>query len=108
MQSFVFQILVHLLKLKFHPSRGSRSHWRDEIGNFRVQLDRVLVSSPSLRAGRAELAEKEWQRAARLVCRGLSADGYAAEAAAAQLFTSADGYFDLDHEVLDPDWLPSD
>jgi len=105
-ESFVFQILVHLLKMKFHPNQGSRSHWRDEIDNFRAQLDRILVSSPSLRARRAELAPQEWQRTGLRFCRGLEDDGYPAEAALARLFTSNTEYFDLDAAVLEPDWFP--
>ena len=106
-KSFVFQILVHLLKMRFHPNTASRAHWRDEVGTFRAQLDQILTVSPSLRARRAELAATEWQRAARQVSRSLDDDGHAAEAAAVRAFTAGPGYFDLDTQVLDPEWLPA-
>ncbi|MDO9710047.1 DUF29 domain-containing protein [Paracraurococcus lichenis] len=105
-KSFLFQILVHLLKMKFHPDQQPRGHWRDEVGNFRAQLDIILSDSPSLRSRRAELASGEWRRAARQVSRSLEDDGHATAAADLRLFTADQAYFDLDRQVLDPDWLP--
>ncbi|MFZ4406071.1 MAG: DUF29 domain-containing protein [Paracraurococcus sp.] len=105
-KSFVRQILVHLLKTRFHPDQSPRGHWRDEIGNFRAQLDDIFTQSPSLRAHRAELASTEWQRAARQVWRGLDDDGHRAEAVEVRRLTAVPDYFDLDTQLLDLDWLP--
>ena len=105
-KSFLRQILIHLLKMRFHPDQLPRRHWRDEIANFRDQLDDIFTQSPSLRAHRDELASTEWQRAARQVWRALDDDGHPAEASELRQFTADAGYFDLDTQVLDPDWLP--
>jgi hypothetical protein len=104
--SLMRQVLVHLLKLSFHPDPMPRSHWHHEVGEFRLQLEDVLRISPSLRARREELASEVWDRAARQVCRDLAEEGHAAAAAEARAFTAAPPYFDLDREVLDEAWFP--
>lgn len=50
------QIMVHLLRMEFHPAVESRSHWAAEVMNFRSQLDVEFRDSPSLRARREEFA----------------------------------------------------
>ncbi|WP_149541223.1 DUF29 domain-containing protein [Siccirubricoccus phaeus] len=105
-QSLFRQVMAHLLKLQFHPEDTARPHWRGEVGEFRAQLEDVFAASPSLRARRAELAEKEWARAARIACRLLADEGHAMAAEAGRAFTAAPGYFELDAELLDPDWFP--
>lgn len=105
-KSFTRQILVHLLKLRFHPAQSFRAHWREEVDNFRNQLEDVFAASPSLRAQRSELAATEWQRAARQTIRKLEDEGFGREAAQIRQFTTGREYFDLDAQVLDPDWFP--
>ncbi|TCZ65890.1 DUF29 domain-containing protein [Roseicella aquatilis] len=105
-KNLIRQILVHLLKLHFHPDPLPRSHWQHEINEFRSQLDEVFEDSPSLRSRRAELASGAWQRAARQVCADLAEDGHASMAAAAKLFTAESDYFNLDGEVLEMGWFP--
>jgi hypothetical protein len=100
------QILVHLLKLRFHPDRLPAAHWREEVREFRAQLDDIFAASPSLRARRAELVAPVWRQAARAVAGRLDDEGHAAAAAELRRYVAEDGYFDLDREALDPDWLP--
>ncbi|MBX9700886.1 MAG: DUF29 domain-containing protein [Acetobacteraceae bacterium] len=105
--SLIRQILVHLLKLRFHPDPQPRRHWRLEVTEFRAQLDDIFRASPSLRARRLEVAESAWARAARQVRRDMQDDGHAKAAGETQDFTAEAPYFDLDREVLDEDWFPS-
>lgn len=105
-QSLVYQVLLHLLKLRHHPDQTACRHWQDEIDEFRETLGRHFEQSPSLKARRAELADKEWSRAARRFLHLLEREGHAPDAAAAALRTSSGPYFDLDAEVLNPDWFP--
>ncbi|MBV1799543.1 DUF29 domain-containing protein [Siccirubricoccus sp. G192] len=100
------QILVHLLKLRFHPDQQSRRHWQTETDEFRAAIEAVFEDSPSLRARRAELAGPVWARAARLFTRQFARDGHDAEAVRAWLSASDASYFDLDAEVLNADWFP--
>jgi hypothetical protein len=49
--SLLTRLLEHLLKLAYWESEklNNANHWRKEIRNFRVQLNRVLKDSPSLK-----------------------------------------------------------
>lgn len=105
-KSVICQILIHALKLGFHPAQVPHSHWREEIGNFRAQLDDVFALSPSLRPQRADIALAEWQRAARQAIRSLEDDGFVPEAARLRQFSAGREYFSLDTQVLNPDWFP--
>jgi Domain of unknown function DUF29 len=44
-QSFVEHIIEHLLKLEFSGLADSAEHWRDEIVEWRLQLDKTLTRS---------------------------------------------------------------
>jgi Domain of unknown function DUF29 len=46
-ESFVEQIIAHLLKLDYSGQAAPRSHWRAEILNFRHNIDRKIT--PSIR-----------------------------------------------------------
>jgi serine phosphatase RsbU (regulator of sigma subunit) len=105
-QSLIRQILIHLLKLAFHPDQRARAHWRQETREFRVQLESIFEASPSLQARRAELAAWAWARASRQVRDGLEDEDHAEAAAQVRSATSEAPYFDLDAEVLHPEWFP--
>ncbi len=105
-ESLIRQILIHLLRLRHHPDQAPWSHWRSEIREFRVQLDQVFETSPSLRARAHDLADRAWSRAARQVCADLEDEGHAEAAAGLKRATADAPYFDLDREVLDPGWFP--
>lgn len=106
-KSRIRQILVRLLKLRFHQDQRSRTHWQAEIDEFRASLETVFEDSPSLRARRIDLASAVWARAAELFVRQLVRDGYESDAILARLSTGGDPYFDLDSEVLNADWFPA-
>lgn len=106
-KSRIQQILVHLLKLRFHADQRNRTHWQSEIDEFRAALDGVFEDSPSLLARRSELAGPVWARAARLFIRQLSRDGHELGAVQAWLSAGDAPYFDLDTEVLNADWFPA-
>ena len=104
-ESFLHQIALHLLKLEMHPARTEHAaHWMGEIDNFRIELERRLEDSPSLRAQRADLYARAWTSAERAFRRQLERDapGRARDFAAAEA-----PRYDLDAEVLNPDWYPS-
>jgi Domain of unknown function DUF29 len=86
-QSLIYQILLHL----------------DE---FRETLGRYFEQSPPLKARRQELADREWVRAARRFLRLLEREGHVPDRAAAALPEGGGPCYDLDAEVLNPDWFP--
>lgn len=45
--SYLHNILLHLLKWQYQPSRRSRS-WENSIDNSRCQVERIINDSPSL------------------------------------------------------------
>ena len=100
------QILLHLLKLRVLPDPHPRSHWRREVNEFRTQLEQIFDTSPSLRSRRAELAAPVWRRAARQLARDLADEGQDQAATLVKRLEGDTPYFDLDREVLDPDWFP--
>ncbi len=104
--SLIEAILLHLLKLRFHPGQEARAHWRSELRGFRGQLADIFADSPSLRAQRGEIARPRWTRAARNFLDGLEDQGIDGRLAAASLGDPDQPYFDLDAEVLNEAWFP--
>jgi type II secretory pathway component PulM len=103
--SLIEKLLLHLLKLAWHPAMENRAHWRAEVRAFRGDIADIFADSPSLRAARAEIAAPRWRRAARAFLDGLEAEGHDPRRVATAL--REDGaYFDLDTEVLNEDWFP--
>lgn len=101
-ESVLHQIALHLLKLELHPAaREHGAHWMTEIDGFRLDLERRLEDSPSLRAQRADLYARAWTSADRAFRRQL--DREALEQARRYAPAAAPRY-DLDAEVLNPDW----
>jgi Domain of unknown function DUF29 len=49
LESYLENLLMHLLKYQFQPSRRSRS-WLATIVNARLQMDKKMRKNPSLRA----------------------------------------------------------
>ena len=104
--SLLTQLVAHLLKLRFLPHEGSRPHWRVEVRAFRRNIAREFRNSPSLRAHRHEIAAEIWEDVADDFLARLEADDHDARPAAAALGDIRQPYFDLDAEVLNPDWFP--
>lgn len=44
----VIRLLVHLLKIKYQPSRHTRS-WDRSIGNAKIEIEKILEDNPSLK-----------------------------------------------------------
>jgi hypothetical protein len=60
--SQVRNLLIHLLKYEFKPTKRSAS-WRLSIDNARAELDEILSESPSLGADLALTIERQYRRA---------------------------------------------
>ena len=58
-ESLLMRLTEHLLKLKYWEAEKSRNrkHWRSEVVNFRILLDKRLQDSPSLKANLEEIYE---------------------------------------------------
>ena len=74
--------------------------------NFRQQLRREFKDSPSLRAKRHEIAAEAWEDVADDFPRRLDMDDVDPRPAAIALSNAHRRPFDLDSEVLNPDWFP--
>jgi hypothetical protein len=97
--SLLQQVIVHLLKLALTPQEEPRRGWRNELLEFRSQIERLLEESPSLAAKVTELAAAEWPRARRLLLRDLSECG-------PRPGNLPDTLPFTDDQLLDPDWFP--
>lgn len=106
-KSLLRQLILHLLKLRFHPDARAVRHWRSEVVNYRVQIEDVFADSPSLKARRADLAEPAWRQALRLLRADPDIADDSEAIAALTACTATPPYLDLDREVLDPDWFPA-
>ena len=58
-ESLLMRLTEHLLKLKYWEAEKTRNakHWRSEVVNFRILLDKRLKDSPSLKANLEEIYE---------------------------------------------------
>ncbi len=58
-ESLLMRLTEHLLKLKYWEVEKTRNtkHWRSEVVNFRILLDKRLKDSPSLKANLEEIYE---------------------------------------------------
>jgi len=105
--SLLAQLVVHLLKLAASPLREPRAHWRLEVRDFRRALADVLDDSPSLRPHLREAYPALWRRACGDAADRMEAQGDGAAAARRVRAMAAEPY-ELDGEVLDPDWFPAE
>jgi len=98
LESLLTRLLEYLLKLKYWESERERNrgHWQGEIRNFRIQIQRDLKASPSLKRYLAEMFEECYQDARKIMIdkTQLSPDTFP-ESAIASL-----------EKVLDENWLP--
>jgi len=62
-ESYVEQIIAHLLKLDYSGLELSRSHWRGEVEAFRASLERKMT--PSIRRVVRRRLPRLYERAAR-------------------------------------------
>jgi len=102
-ESLLFQLSVHLLKLELMRWPGSARHWRQESRAFRRSLTRDFRESPSLRARRNELYSVAWDEAVRAFLADWR-DG--SRGALPVALDPAAPRYDLDREVLVEEWFP--
>ena len=96
--SYLMRVCEHLLKLKYWESERDRCFrgWDVEIANFRIQIQRTLSNSPSLKNYLSEIFEQEYRNGRRLF---LKASGLEAMRIPEQPCFSLE-------QALDEDWLP--
>lgn len=102
-ESLLFQLALHLLKLEFMRWPGSARHWRQESRAFRRSLARDFEDSPSLWARRQALYAEAWNDAARAF---LADWREGARGTLPVALDSAAPRYDLDREMLAEDWFP--
>jgi hypothetical protein len=61
--SQIFRIIHHLVKLEYSPALDPRKGWRRSIRQARMEIDRILRDSPSLRREVASLLAEEMKPA---------------------------------------------
>jgi hypothetical protein len=74
-QSLLRQILIHLLKLQCSPAVEPRTHWIEEVAEWRDQAQTRLDATPSLKHYLNELFDKAWLQARRSATKSLQAHG---------------------------------
>jgi Domain of unknown function DUF29 len=106
-ESYLHLIILHFLKLEFHPATEARLHWMAEVDIFRSSLEREFRHSPSLRARRHEFLPDAWRTACRDMRRRLEREAPDhARVFVAALSTGAPSRYDLDAQILAEDWYP--
>jgi hypothetical protein len=68
-ESFIEQIIAHLLKLDYSGLHRPREHWRGEVVAFRISMERKIT--PSIRRRARRNLPKIYRRAARLAAASL-------------------------------------
>jgi hypothetical protein len=101
LESLLTRLLEHLLKLKYWQTErdDNQGHWQGEIAVFRVQIQRELKTSPSLKGYLKEIFPQCYQDARYIVSQKtkLTLDQLPADV------TTALGDLEV---ILSPDWLP--
>ncbi|CAA9311655.1 MAG: hypothetical protein AVDCRST_MAG90-480 [uncultured Microvirga sp.] len=98
----VYQILRHLLKLKYSRVQDPRHGWQDEVQEHRWRLRQVLRDSPSLRRLLPDAVSEEWRPALNKAARDLQA--YGEDLSLATLLD--DGPDFTPEEIADEEWFP--
>jgi len=97
--SLLTRLFEHLLKLVYWYSEKERNqnYWKREIRNFRLQIDRLLSDSPSLKPYLSEIFDKCYKDGIGLASdsSGLSLEDFP-ERPIANL-----------EQILDEDWFPA-
>jgi hypothetical protein len=66
MASHIANVIEHLIKLQASPAVEPRAGWRGTIGRARVEVERLLDDSPSLRREVSAIIARELPRSRRL------------------------------------------
>lgn len=99
LMSLLTRLFEHLLKLTYWESEREYNYqgWNGEIQNFRIQIKRLLIKSPSLKVYLVEILEECYQDARKITIKktGLTPS------------TFPDKPIANLEQVLDDDWLPT-
>ncbi len=107
--SRISTIVEHLIKLSHSPAREPRNGWRQTVRRSRVEIDRILKASPSLRREVAELATEEARGAVELAMEDMA--GRSELPQALQRLLKAKSYLELFVYTPDQilgDWFPDE
>jgi hypothetical protein len=98
LESLLTRLFEHLLKLAYWESERDYNQrgWQGEIFNFRLQMQRLLEDSPSLKPYLAEIFEKSYRNARKIILKTTELDPKRLPTEPIATLT----------EVLDEDWLP--
>ncbi|MBR8826477.1 MAG: DUF29 domain-containing protein [Gomphosphaeria aponina SAG 52.96 = DSM 107014] len=98
LESLLTQLFEHLLKLKYWESEKdyNRNHWKREIQNFRLQINKDLKASPSLKNHMRNILNECYRDGKKL----------AALASSIPLHTFPENPIATIEQVLDENWLP--
>ena len=75
LRSQISRIIHHLVKLEYSPAIDPRNGWRRTIRQARLDIDRILEDSPSLKREVPRLIEKDIGRAVQLAILDLEEHG---------------------------------
>ena len=75
LRSQISRIVHHLVKLEYSPAIDPRNGWRRTIRQARLDIDRILEDSPSLKREVPRLIEKDIARAVQLAILDLEEHG---------------------------------
>ena len=98
LESCLRKILVHLVKLKFSPAVAPRNKWQGEVINFRVDAQRRIKKTPSLKSSVDKLFAEAWEDARIIAIKEFEAYGE-------QVVLPEECPFTLG-QTLDADFLP--
>ncbi|MDB9312946.1 DUF29 domain-containing protein [Spirulina sp. CS-785/01] len=98
LESLLTRLFEHLLKLQYWNSERERNqgHWQGEIRNFRIQIQRELKASPSLKRHLVDIFHDCYQDARKIV----------ADKTQLSLETFPETPLAELEKVLDENWLP--
>jgi hypothetical protein len=75
LRSQISRIVHHLVKLEYSPAIDPRNGWRRTIRQARLDIDRILEDSPSLKREVPRLIERDIARAVQLAILDLEEHG---------------------------------
>lgn len=58
----MIRLLMHMLKIKYQPTKHSKS-WDKSIGNAKIEIDDIILDNPSLKREMTKVFEESYQSA---------------------------------------------
>ena len=75
LQSLIRMVIIHLLKLQYSTASDPRAGWKDEVGEFRDQIETKLDNTPSLNHFINALFQNAWKQARKRAVNSLKEHG---------------------------------